>query len=286
MKSPKEKAGGICTHAGPRTSCSHSLIAIPPSSSARELEATERAEVVSEIVALHGEIVTAARTSLDKAIRIGELLAAQKASMKHGQWLPWIKENLPFAEVTAQRYMRCYVRRDELKSVTVTDLGDAYHLLSAPAEPKPVTKDEIPTPAELTDSVESIVSAVHLFCKNELQEVAKTIDGIKGEPANDEERLSWIHSLVACQRKAAKWRHYWSEYTLRCERRLGEGIIKLREMLSADPWPELTKLYPWLMRQKERCPEAAALWDKYPDEMKVLETARAFHVLLTEEAAA
>ena len=98
--------------------------------------------LVSEIVALHGEIVTAARTSLDKAIRIGELLASAKAGLPHGQWLPWLKANIPFAERTARNYMRCHTERDRLKSASVADLTDAYRLLAPPAEPDATQLDE------------------------------------------------------------------------------------------------------------------------------------------------
>jgi hypothetical protein len=48
------------------------------------------AEPVAEIRWLHAEILAAARTSLDKAIRIGELLTGIKSGLKHGEWLPWI----------------------------------------------------------------------------------------------------------------------------------------------------------------------------------------------------
>ena len=96
---------------------------------ARALDATA---AVSEIVALHGEILTAARTSLDKAIRIGELLAGIKSELAHGHWLPWLKSNVPFAERTARNYMRCHTERDRLKSASVADLGDAYQLLAQP----------------------------------------------------------------------------------------------------------------------------------------------------------
>jgi hypothetical protein len=105
--------------------------------------------LVSEIVALHGEIIAAARTSLDKAIRIGELLTEQKAKLKHGQWLPWVKENLPFEHATASRYMSVYVRRDEISQREKFGLTDAYRLLSAPAEPEvelfPAESENIPT---------------------------------------------------------------------------------------------------------------------------------------------
>jgi Protein of unknown function (DUF3102) len=85
-------------------------------------------ESISEIVTLHSEIVASARTTLDKAIRIGELLVREKKLLKHGEWLPFLAK-LPFSDPTAQRYMRCYGRRAELKSVNVTDLSQAYRLL-------------------------------------------------------------------------------------------------------------------------------------------------------------
>ena len=47
----------------------------------------------SEINRLHAEICQAARATIEKAIRIGELLTEQKAGLKHGEWLPWLKAN-------------------------------------------------------------------------------------------------------------------------------------------------------------------------------------------------
>ena len=46
-----------------------------------------------EINQLHGEILAAAKTTIEKAIRIGELLTARKEKCPHGAWLPW---TLPF----------------------------------------------------------------------------------------------------------------------------------------------------------------------------------------------
>ena len=73
----------------------------------------------SEITRLHSEILEAARTSVDKAIRIGELLTQEKDKLDHGQWLPWLKANVPFTRATAANYMRCWERREELKCKTV-----------------------------------------------------------------------------------------------------------------------------------------------------------------------
>ena len=71
---------------------------------------------LGEIRRLHAQVLVAARTTLAKAIRIGELLTKQKASLKHGEWLAWVETNLPFTQASASNYMRCYQRQEELKS--------------------------------------------------------------------------------------------------------------------------------------------------------------------------
>ena len=83
-----------------------------------------------EITMLHNEIVGHLRQSLEKAIRIGQLLQEQKANLKHGEWGKWIRNNLPFTDRTARNYMRVYQERDRLKTETVSDLRSAYLLLS------------------------------------------------------------------------------------------------------------------------------------------------------------
>ena len=102
----------------------------------RELSATERTSL-AEIRSLHGEIMGAARTTLDKAIRIGALLTEQKASMRHGKWLPWMEANLPFSRQTADNYRRIFDNREKLPTVGNLELTDAYRLLGAPAETTP-----------------------------------------------------------------------------------------------------------------------------------------------------
>ncbi|MDR3413789.1 MAG: DUF3102 domain-containing protein [Formivibrio sp.] len=91
---------------------------------------------IKEIKKLHGDILNAARTTLPKAIKIGELLTGIKDKTGHGHWLPWIEKNLPFSERTAQNYIRCFDEKDRLKSANVADLSSAYLLLSeTKAEP-------------------------------------------------------------------------------------------------------------------------------------------------------
>lgn len=119
----------------------------------------------SEIAQLHGEILAAAKTSLDKAIRIGKLLADQKSKLAHGEWLPWLESNVPFTSRTATNYMRVWSERDRLKSESLSDLDSAYRLLAPPpaatrladSESKiaaglPVANDVLAALAEIRDS--------------------------------------------------------------------------------------------------------------------------------------
>ena len=81
---------------------------------------------ISEIAQLHSEIVGYIKITLENAIRIGELLTEQKAELKHGEWIPWIEGSLPFDKRTAQRYMKCYLEKEELKNDNVSHLSAAY----------------------------------------------------------------------------------------------------------------------------------------------------------------
>jgi len=97
----------------------------------RQMKSIEKSKAV-EITKLHNEIAGHLRTSLEKAIKIGELLAEQKENLKHGEFTPWVKEHLPFTDRTARSYMRLHREKDRLKTETVSDLTSAYRLLAAP----------------------------------------------------------------------------------------------------------------------------------------------------------
>ncbi len=69
----------------------------------------------------HAGVREAARTAAERAIDAGRMLTEAKALLKHGQWLPWLKDHCQLSERTAQLYMR--VAKLGLKSETVADLG-------------------------------------------------------------------------------------------------------------------------------------------------------------------
>lgn len=91
---------------------------------------------ITELKQIHAELEQVGRTVLEKAIRAGEILTDVKAGLEHGQWLPWLETNMPFTDRTAARYMRVYERREELKFDSVSNLADAYRLLTD-AKPEP-----------------------------------------------------------------------------------------------------------------------------------------------------
>ncbi|MCK9570950.1 DUF3102 domain-containing protein [Candidatus Pacearchaeota archaeon] len=76
-----------------------------------------------EIKRLHEGIEAKMRTSVQDAIRIGEILSSVKEKKEHGDFLPWVK-TLPFTERTAQRYIQVFQHRD--KTDRVSDLQEAY----------------------------------------------------------------------------------------------------------------------------------------------------------------
>ena len=94
-------------------------------------------KVVEEIHKLHMEIVGHAQTTLKNAILIGKILSKEKVRVGHGNWLPYVYDNLPFNERTARNYMQVYANRERLlKSEKFSDLilSKAYARLKQPRQ--------------------------------------------------------------------------------------------------------------------------------------------------------
>jgi hypothetical protein len=98
-------------------------------------------DLARRIDAEHEAALRSARTAIEHAIECGQLLLEARASVPHGGWLPWLRENTKVSERTAQRWMRFAENAEALlvKSATVADLtfADADRLLDAskPAPP-------------------------------------------------------------------------------------------------------------------------------------------------------
>lgn len=102
---------------------------------------------MSEIVSITGKVKeindrhelaqSYAKNAIENAIRIGELLSEIKASLKHGQWIPWVDKHLPFNTRQAQNYLRIYSNRAELANtqhVSHLPMREAIELLSTPKD--------------------------------------------------------------------------------------------------------------------------------------------------------
>lgn len=78
------------------------------------------AEIKKEIAALHSTL----KMSVQKAIRIGQLLTEQKEFVGHGLFLNWLDANFDMGERTAYKYMNLY--QHQSKIALSANLQDAY----------------------------------------------------------------------------------------------------------------------------------------------------------------
>ncbi len=77
--------------------------------------------LAAEIRKAHADVQDAAKTAAERAIEAGNALIEAKALVKHGEWLPWLREHCALPERTAQVYMK--IAGLGLKSATVAVLG-------------------------------------------------------------------------------------------------------------------------------------------------------------------
>jgi hypothetical protein len=77
--------------------------------------------LAAEIRKAHADVQEAAKTAAERAIAAGHALIEAKELLKHGEWLPWLREHCALAERTAQLYMK--IARSGLESATIADLG-------------------------------------------------------------------------------------------------------------------------------------------------------------------
>src|SRR5271166_5887057 len=73
----------------------------------KDIESIPAIKTVAECNAAHQRFISGCQD----AIAIGHFLKQQKDKLEHGQWVPWVKDNLAFDVRTAQRYMKLYDNR-------------------------------------------------------------------------------------------------------------------------------------------------------------------------------
>ena len=86
------------------------------------------------IEAITGELLEAKRTGGEAILTIGRCLNEAKDLLPHGEWLPWLTEQVEFSPRTAQKFMK--LAREWSNANTLADLGasKALMLLALPTE--------------------------------------------------------------------------------------------------------------------------------------------------------
>jgi hypothetical protein len=120
----------------------------------------QRDPVVVEITRLYDQIYQALRLSLDKALRIGELLARKKEQLGHGLFTDWVKKQLPLSERTARNYMRLCRERQRLQDADVASLSEAYALLALVDDKTATVAVLTEEPAKASEPVNVVITTV------------------------------------------------------------------------------------------------------------------------------
>jgi hypothetical protein len=81
--------------------------------------------LAAEIRKAHADVQDAAKTAAQRAIDAGHALTEAKALLRHGEWLPWLRENCALAERTAQLYMQIAKSGNPAEVVAVVGLQGA-----------------------------------------------------------------------------------------------------------------------------------------------------------------
>ncbi len=157
-----------------------------------EIQPTTLDGLATRINEEHRACEQAARSAVERAIRVGELLAEAKAQVGHGGWYAWLEANCTIQKRQAQRYMLLARERDLVEeglnaaSGTHLTLKSALRAVHPQANPtRPEEPQDIATNA-LTAGVRSIAKAdmadaVSKYVSEELR------------PANGRKRGVYVH---------------------------------------------------------------------------------------------
>ena len=90
----------------------------PASDLARSNSLTDLAARINDA---HHLAMRHAGEAVAQAIACGKMLVEAKAKVPHGQWLPWLRQNVTFGERSAQGYMRLANREPDVAHENVRD---------------------------------------------------------------------------------------------------------------------------------------------------------------------
>lgn len=95
---------------------------LTPEDLAEDYAVSSLSRTEKEIRYLKEKMTFVARASVVIAFELGRRLAAVKETLDHGQFLPWLEDNLDISERTAQNYMKLYARFREEPAAILENL--------------------------------------------------------------------------------------------------------------------------------------------------------------------
>ena len=124
-----------------------------------KMKPPELAKAINEKIA---QMTASARTSVQRAMEIGDLLIEAKKRVGHGKFEKWRNDYCQLSPATARRCMELAENRPELekqlagKTLNLSDLNltAARRLLAPPKQPQPEKRSE-PTPTDHYTKMES-----------------------------------------------------------------------------------------------------------------------------------
>jgi hypothetical protein len=88
------------------------------------------AELATRIKSLHADVMGAGRNIIQKAMDAGDALIRAKRMVKdgervvkHGEWLPWLRDNCGVSERRAQDYMKLAANRHKIEAAMKSAAG-------------------------------------------------------------------------------------------------------------------------------------------------------------------
>lgn len=94
--------------------------------------------LAAEIRRAHTDVQDAAKTAAQRAIDAGHALIEAKELVKHGEWLPWLREHCALTERTAQLYMQIVKKgatADVIAAVGLSAAGASLEVIYCDYDP-------------------------------------------------------------------------------------------------------------------------------------------------------
>ncbi len=149
------------------------------------------------IEAVTGEILEAKRTGGEAILTIGRCLMEAKGLLSHGEWLPWLNEQVELSERAAQRFMR--LAREWSNPTALSDLGatKALTLLALPPEEREQFIAEVHEVGGEEKSVIDMSARELEQAIRERDEARKAAEAAQAEARNAEEARAKMEADMA-----------------------------------------------------------------------------------------